>query len=110
LKTSYKEDIKASVAELVYGITLRIPGEYFAYEEPSGCPQMFVEKFRKHMRAVGPVSTAHHIKPKPFIYKDLNFEIGNLNSRVCTFLIPPLLRIFLDYRIQLSAFSYDRVI
>jgi len=71
LKTSYKEDIKASVAELVYGITLRIPGEYFAYEEPSGCPQMFVEKFRKHMRAVGPVSTAHHIKPKPFIYKDL---------------------------------------
>jgi len=32
---------------------------------------MFVEKFREHMRAVRPVSTAHHIKPKPFIYKDL---------------------------------------
>jgi len=71
LRTSYKEDIKASVAELVYGTTLRIPGEYFASEEPSGCPQMFVEKFREHMRTVCPVSTAHHIKPKPFIYKDL---------------------------------------
>lgn len=71
LRTSYKEDIKGSVAELVYGTTLRIPGEYFVSEEPSGCPQMFAEKFRNYMRRVCPVPTAHYIRNKPFIHKEL---------------------------------------
>ncbi|KMQ86215.1 gag-pol polyprotein [Lasius niger] len=71
LRTSYKEDIKASTAEMVYGTTLKLPGEYFAAEEPTGCPQMFTEKFREYMRATIAVPTAHHIKKKPFIHKEL---------------------------------------
>ncbi|XP_011884065.1 PREDICTED: uncharacterized protein LOC105571204 [Vollenhovia emeryi] len=71
LRSSYKEDIKASAAELVYGTTLKLPGEYFAAEEPTGCPQMFTEKFREYMRATRAVPTAHHIKKKPFIHKEL---------------------------------------
>lgn len=29
LRTSYKEDIKATAADLVYGTSLRLPGEFF---------------------------------------------------------------------------------
>lgn len=35
LRTSYKEYIKASTAEMVYDTTLKLPGEYFAAEEPT---------------------------------------------------------------------------
>jgi len=33
LRTSIKEDIKATTAELVYGIMLRLPAEYFLNED-----------------------------------------------------------------------------
>lgn len=71
LRSNYKEDIKTSAAEMVYGTTLKLPGEYFASEDPIGCPQMFVEKLRKRMRQVRPTPTAHHVKNKVFIHKEL---------------------------------------
>ncbi|KMQ82256.1 gag-pol protein [Lasius niger] len=72
LRTSFKEDIKASAAELVLGTTLRISGEYFVSKETIGYPQMFVEKFKEYMKAIRLVPTAHHVRIKPFIYKDLD--------------------------------------
>lgn len=71
LRTSYKEDIKASTAEMVYGTTLKLPGEYFAIEESIGYPQMFTEKFREHIKATRAIPTAHHIKKRPFIHQKL---------------------------------------
>jgi len=71
LRTSFKEDIKASAVELVLGTTLRIPGEYFASEEPTGYPQMFTEKFRNYMRLVRATPTTHHTRTKAFIHKEL---------------------------------------
>jgi len=71
LRASYKEDIQASAAELVYGITLKLPGEYFTFEDPIGHPQMFQEKIREGMRQVRGSTTTHHIKAKTFIHKDL---------------------------------------
>lgn len=71
LRNSFKNDIKASAAEMVYGTTLRVPGEYFAVDEPIGCPDMFVQKLREWMRQVGPKPTAHHIKQRAFIQKEL---------------------------------------
>ncbi|XP_034936590.1 uncharacterized protein [Chelonus insularis] len=44
LRTVYKEDLKASPAELLFGTTLRIPGEFFVHEDLSGNPEKFVEK------------------------------------------------------------------
>lgn len=32
---------------------------------------MFTEKFREYMRATRAILTAHHIKKKPFIHKEL---------------------------------------
>jgi len=63
LRISYKEDIQAS-AELVYGTILKLPGEYFTFEDPIECPQTFVEKLRECMRQVRRPTTAHYIKHK----------------------------------------------
>lgn len=71
LRASYKEDIKSSAAEMVYGTTLKLPGEYFASEDPIGCPQIFVEKLRERMRQVRPTPTSHHTKRKAFTHKEL---------------------------------------
>ncbi|CAL1683860.1 unnamed protein product [Lasius platythorax] len=71
LRASYKEDIQASAAELVFGTTLKLPGEYFTFEDPIGLPQMFAEKLRKYMRQARGSPTAHHIKTKTFIHKEL---------------------------------------
>lgn len=71
LRTSFKEDIKTSAAELVYGTTLRLPGEFFIDEEMSPDPQVFVEKFREQMRRVRSAPSAHHSKRKVFAHKTL---------------------------------------
>ncbi|KAL1488769.1 hypothetical protein ABEB36_014568 [Hypothenemus hampei] len=50
LRTCYKDDIKSSAAEMLYGTTLRVPGEFFFNEDSPLDPQVFLEKFREHMR------------------------------------------------------------
>lgn len=47
LRISYKEDIKTSAAELLYGSTLRISGEFFDTEDPPINPETFIEKLLK---------------------------------------------------------------
>lgn len=71
IRTSFKEDIKASAVELVYGFTLRVSGEFFDSENPPTDLEFFIEKFRVYMRQFRAQPTAHHIKPRPFILKDL---------------------------------------
>jgi cleavage and polyadenylation specificity factor subunit 1 len=62
---------KASAAELLYGTPLRIRGEFFANENMPADLQIFVEKFREHMRELRPTPMARNIKPSMFILKDL---------------------------------------
>lgn len=71
LRTSLKEDINTSAAELVFGTTLRIPGEFLVDSETTDPQQIYVNKLREHMRAIRPVPTAHHSKRKPFTHKTL---------------------------------------
>lgn len=71
LRTAYKEDIGASCAEMVYGTTLRVPGEFFVSQDLPAEPQIFLEKFREHMRGLRPTPTAHHNKARMFIQKDI---------------------------------------
>ncbi|XP_025829488.1 uncharacterized protein LOC112904215 [Agrilus planipennis] len=72
LRTSYKDDIKASAAEMTYGTTLRLPGEYFMEDEPLPDPNFFLEHLRQSMRKLRPKPTAHHHKPKIFTHKALH--------------------------------------
>lgn len=71
LRSSWKDDLKASAAEMVYGTTLRLPGEYFVNEPPSPDQSNFVGKLRDHMRQLRPIPTAHHDKRKPFVHRTL---------------------------------------
>ncbi|KZC10011.1 PREDICTED: uncharacterized protein LOC107188143 [Dufourea novaeangliae] len=71
LRTAYKEDLRASSAELVYGATLKVPAEFLDSEELDSNPQIFVQEFRRQMREIRPVPVAHHIRNRPFQYKDL---------------------------------------
>jgi hypothetical protein len=67
LRTCIKGNIKASAAELFYSRPLSLPAEFVENEYIPADPQRFVEK-KRHLR---PKSTAHHIKPRIFILKDL---------------------------------------
>ena len=71
LRTSIKEDLGTTAAELVYGSPLRIPGEFFLHDETPSNPQTFVEHLKEQMRQVCPRPTAHHNKPRIFTHKDL---------------------------------------
>ncbi|KAK2578545.1 hypothetical protein KPH14_012574 [Odynerus spinipes] len=72
LRTSIKDDIEASVAELVYGTTLRLPGEFLMDITPTNQPRIFVEKLRATMREVRPTPAGHHQKSKTFVYEPLH--------------------------------------
>ena len=60
MRSTYKPDIKASPAELVYGITLKLPGE-FLHTQPTLQPNSeFVREFVNIMRDLKPTQTANH--------------------------------------------------
>lgn len=69
LRTSYKQESNCSVAEMLYGTTLRLSGEFFVEEDMTSDLQIFVEKFREDMRKVRAIPTNHHMKRSSFIFK-----------------------------------------
>lgn len=71
LRTSLKEDIQATPADMLYGTSLRVPGEFFVTQELQADPQIFVEKLRELMRGLRPTPTAHHNRARPFVLKDM---------------------------------------
>ncbi|XP_036317692.1 uncharacterized protein LOC118732670 [Rhagoletis pomonella] len=57
---------------MLYGTTLRLPGEYFIDEEKGPQAQCFVENFREFMRTVRSAPTAHHTKSRAFTHRTLS--------------------------------------
>lgn len=71
LRTSFKEDINASPAELVYGETLRLPGEFFD-ETTSEPNNEFIIQLRNYIQNLRPTQTSHHTNGKAtFIQSEL---------------------------------------
>ena len=64
--------MKASPLELLFGTTLRIPGEFFTVRDQPVNPHSFTEHLRDHFRELKPTPTAHHIRAKQFIHISLN--------------------------------------
>ncbi|XP_014485403.1 PREDICTED: uncharacterized protein LOC106749940, partial [Dinoponera quadriceps] len=50
LRSVYKEDLKASPAEYLYGSTLRLPGEFFIDEQHPEDHTFFLAPFKTHMQ------------------------------------------------------------
>lgn len=73
LRSCIRTNLNASPAEYLFGIPLRIPGEFF-HTTVDDTPerQPFLEYYREHMRDIKPIPVAHHYKAKPFIFKALH--------------------------------------
>ena len=72
LRTTYKEDLKSSPAETLYGTTVRVPGEFFVHQDLPANPQNFIERHRTIMRSIRPTPTSHHVKTRLFRIKNLD--------------------------------------
>ena len=71
MRTSFKEDLQASVAELVYGEPLRVPGELLAASPTTRDPSELITQLRRHFEQLRPVPAARHASPAVFVHKDL---------------------------------------
>ena len=58
IRTSIKEDLQASAAEMVYGTTLRLPGEFFSSSSTSSSmdPTNYASRLKAHMNQLQPTS------------------------------------------------------
>lgn len=71
LRTAYKQDLKTSPAELLYGTTLKIPGEFVEENKSTQTPYELLQNLRKAMEALRPTQTSYHTNPTSFVHEDL---------------------------------------
>lgn len=71
MRSVYKEDIKATMAELVYGETLRIPGEFFEEAHRQQSTTDFIKELRQSFDQIRPTHTSNHAKSTFFVPKQL---------------------------------------
>jgi hypothetical protein len=71
IRTAFKEDLQASVAELVYGETLRIPSELLIPTADPVDPAHLITELRQHMTRLRPVPAARHASPSTFVHSNL---------------------------------------
>ena len=56
VRTALKADISSTAAEMVYGTTLRLPGEFFTTARPTPVadPTDYISQFKAHMQVIRP--------------------------------------------------------
>ncbi|GFT09897.1 retrovirus-related Pol polyprotein from transposon opus [Nephila pilipes] len=76
IQSSYKDDMAASFAELVYGMTPKLPGKFFSSSFTNGSTPEFLQSLRCHVSALKPIPTSCHSSCPVFISKDLFRSFG----------------------------------
>ena len=73
IRSSLKEDIGASSAELVYGTTIRLPGEFFRSSDAHAVKdqQHYLTLLRDKMQELRPTPASHHTKSTFYVHKSL---------------------------------------
>jgi cleavage and polyadenylation specificity factor subunit 1 len=71
IRTSSQVDLQASVAELVYGETLWIPGELLTPTTQPMDPAHLITQLRQHMARIRPVPATRHASSSTVAHKDL---------------------------------------
>lgn len=74
MRTAFKEDVNASSAELVFGETLRLPGEFIVAPPKLISPAEtsdLITQLRRALVSIRPVPASHHDRPSSFVFKDL---------------------------------------
>jgi len=69
IRAAWKKDLKATSAELVFGETIRLPGQ-FLEERPTNTPDSVIGKLRKMMQELRPTMKKHG-KKAIFIFKEM---------------------------------------
>ena len=71
IRATLKEDLSCTSAELVYGTTLRLPGDFFSSPTLVD-PSSFVSKLRQTMNSQRFIPTEWHSSPTSHVPSDLN--------------------------------------
>lgn len=72
-RAAYRKELKATCAELVYGTSLRLPGEFITPTSTATIePSTFAAQLRDHMRKLTPVPASNHHTGKFFIHPELD--------------------------------------
>lgn len=71
-RAALKEDLGCTPADLVFGTTIRVPGEFLVPVQQPIEPTDFVGKLRAHMQALRPIPPKRHGNSKTFIHRDLS--------------------------------------
>lgn len=72
LRAAVKPDLKASSAELVYGVSLRLPAELCSTTSSTQIPNHnFVKKLKEQMNQLNPCPTSAHGHSKIFMHPEL---------------------------------------
>ena len=70
IRSAWKEDLKTTSAELVYGGSLRLPGEFLSPSTNSDTA-VLVKELREYFRSIGPSEPSRHGTPRVFVFKYL---------------------------------------
>ncbi|UYV77645.1 hypothetical protein LAZ67_15001806, partial [Cordylochernes scorpioides] len=70
LRAALRKDSDYSLTQMVYGKTIKLPGELFDAPKISTTPEIFLHKLQKQMESLKPKLTRHNTSPKIFVFKD----------------------------------------
>ncbi|GFS51768.1 retrovirus-related Pol polyprotein from transposon 412 [Trichonephila inaurata madagascariensis] len=70
-RATWKEDLHATTAEMIYGAPIRLPGEFLCPSKSSVYPVTFVGRLRESMQRLSPPTTQHHGQHTISVRKDL---------------------------------------
>nr|GFC40414.1 hypothetical protein [Tanacetum cinerariifolium] len=74
IRAAWREDLKSTSAELVFGEPLRLPGEFLSTRSDDAKFENaaeFIKDLRHQIRQIQPVNGTCHGEKKNFIFKDL---------------------------------------
>jgi len=75
IRSAWKEDLQATAADMVYGQSLRLPGEFLGslHRDDNAADNVtdFVKELRQHLRELRPTKVSCHGRGKTFVFKDL---------------------------------------
>lgn len=71
LRSTYKEDLKSTPAEMLYGTSLRLPGEFFGCQQTTYIESDFVKGLRRSMAKVASTAASGHDDIKGFLQPNI---------------------------------------
>lgn len=71
LRTALRKDSECSAAELVYGSTIRLPGQFFKESQSKSNEKDFLAQLRQTIQDFKSIPPAHHDKPVVYVDKQI---------------------------------------